>query len=114
MRGYELMLVLDPTIEDEGVNGMVERVVGAVEGAEGDMIFAGQLADRKGNVSEVEGGEGWRKRRLAYPINKKTEGFYVVLRFNTPTTFIDEVERSLNLDEKVMRYMVTRYEEVSA
>lgn len=111
MRGYELMLVLDPTLDDSGVNGMIERISGAIGTAEGEVLFAGQLADRKGNVSEVENGEGWRKRRLAYPIEKKTEGYYVVLRFNTPTSFIAQVERTLNLDESVLRYMTTRLEE---
>ncbi len=111
MRGYELMLVLDPALEDEGVNKVVERVTGAIGAVEGEVLFAGQLADRKGNVSEVEGGEGWRKRRLAYSINKRSEGYYVVLRFNSPTSFIAEVERTLNLDESVLRYMTTRLEE---
>lgn len=111
MRGYELMLVVDPTLEDAGVNTLVERVTGAIGAVEGELLFAGQLADRKGNVSEVEGGEGWRKRRLAYPINRKSEGYYVVMRFNSPPSFIGDLERTLNIDESVLRYMTTRLEE---
>ena len=50
----------------------------------------------------------WGKRRLAYPINDMPEGFYTVVTFKSAPEFIYELERKFNIDESVMRYLVTK------
>ena len=90
MREYELLMVLQPGLDDEGVGTVIEEVEQRLQKDGGEMVSAGQLSDRKGNVSEVT--EGWKTRRLAYPIANHREGYYVVLRLQTPPTSIDEME----------------------
>jgi small subunit ribosomal protein S6 len=91
---YELMLVVDPFLEDTEHQGMLEK---ATE----------QIKRRGGNITQVD---PWGKRRLAYPINKKLEGYYALLSFEGTLegAAIAEIERVLRLEEKVMRVMITR------
>lgn len=94
MAKYELMLVVDPFLEEADTQAMVEK---AQE----------QIKRRGGDVTQVD---PWGKRRLAYPINKKVEGYYALFTFegDVDGAAIAEIERNLRLDEKVMRVMVTR------
>lgn len=94
MAKYEMMLVVDPFLEEPDHLAMVEKA-------------QDQIKRRGGTVSNVD---TWGKRRLAYPINKKLEGYYVLLSFEGEIegSAIAETERTLRLDEKVMRVMVTR------
>jgi len=110
---YEMMLVLDPLIEDAGANKAVELVTDAVTAAGGTLTSVGQLADRKGNVTEVEDGEGWRARRLAYPISGRKEAFYAVLRFDAPGDFVAQIESRLRLEENVLRFLTLRDDDES-
>jgi len=91
---YELMLLLDPFLEDPENEAQVEK---AQE----------QIKRRGGTVTHVD---LWGKRRLAYPIEKKQEGYYALFSFEGDIhgSEIAELERMLRLDEKVMRVMVTR------
>ena len=52
----------------------------------------------------------WGKRKLAYAIDYKTEGFYVLVTFNAPSELPRELERNFRNDERILRYMVTRKE----
>ncbi len=106
MRDYELMLVLQPTLDDAGVNGFIGRVGEVVERDGGSIVSSGQLVDRRGNVAEVT--EGWRTRRLAYHIGGQREGYFVVLRLQAPPNSIDELERWLTISEDTLRHMVVR------
>ncbi len=94
MANYELMLVVDPYLEDTEHQAMLEKTTE-------------QLKRHGGNITQVD---PWGKRRLAYPINKKTEGYYALISFEGTPEGADlaEVERVLRLDEKVMRVMITR------
>jgi len=107
MPEYELMVVTRPTMDDAGLNSLAETLAKHVTDAEGEVTLSGQLVDRKGNVAAVEG-EGWKTRRLAYLIEGCKEGYYVVLQFTSPPTLIATLERGLELDENVLRYMTTR------
>lgn len=60
------------------------------------------------NNAEVVEVNEWGKRRLAYPINDKPEGYYVIVTFKSAPEFIHELERKFNIDEAVMRYLVTK------
>ena len=67
------------------------------------------------NNAEIVEVNEWGKRRLAYPINDKSEGHYVIVTFKSAPEFIYELERKFNIDESIMRYLVTKldYEAVA-
>ena len=76
MINYEVMFIIDPTLEDEKKDAAVERVKGIIA-AEGEV----------GNV------DVWGLRKLAYPIQKKNEGYYVVIDFKAEPTLPAELDR---------------------
>lgn len=91
---YEALYILDPSLSEEQIAALVARFQSVVEA--------------NGTVSEVN---EWGKRRLAYPINFKNEGYYVLVQFTAAPEFPRELERNLQINENVMRYLVTRIEE---
>jgi len=92
MPRYELVLVVQPTIEEEPLNALVAKVTQTI-------------SDLKGQVHQVD---AWGKRRLAYPIKKYREGFYFLFQAEMPTSAVRTLERSLKLMEDIMRYLVVR------
>jgi len=90
MREYEIMLILPPDAEDSVVDGVVERVKGV-------------LSDRGG---EVKSADKWGRRRLAYEIAKQTEGYYLVLSFDTEPEAVLELDRVLSLADEILRFKV--------
>lgn len=109
MHPYELVMVLQSQLDDGGVNALLAGLAGGVEKVGGEVQLAGQLMDRRGTVGETT--EGWKSRRLAYPMNKNKEGYFAVLRFTAPASYIVELERGLRLDENVLRYITIRGDE---
>ena len=91
INSYECLFVVDTTNGDDVVKAKVEK-------------FTGKIA---ANAEFVEVNE-WGKRRLAYPINDKSEGYYVIVTFKSEPTFIAEIERRFNIDETIMRYLVVK------
>jgi len=91
---YEVMYILDPALDDQARANLMERFEGIVT-ANGGMI------DR---VDE------WGRRRLAYTINYKTEGYYILMYITAPTDLPRELERNFKNVEQVLRYMVIRFE----
>ena len=89
---YEVLYIIDPTLGEEGTAALVEKFKAMVE-AEGTLA----------SVDE------WGKRRLAYAIDYKTEGYYVLVVFDAPAELPAELERNMKNDEKIMRYKVTRH-----
>ena len=87
---YEVLYIVDPAQGEEGIAALVEKFKAMVE-AEGTLS----------NVDE------WGKRRLAYPINDLTEGYYVLMNFETNPAFPAEMERVMKITEGVLRCMVT-------
>ena len=94
MAKYELMVIYDPFLEEADQGALIEKT-------------QEQIKRRGGALSNVD---TWGKRRLAYPIAKKHEGFYTLFSFEGAESgaALYELERSLRLDEKVMRVMLTR------
>ena len=92
MRRYELMLVLKPDAPDERAAAVIDRTTRYVV-AEGGQIV--KVAP-------------WGRRRLAYPIERYREGSYHIVVFESPAEAIAELERSLQITEDVLRYLVTR------
>jgi small subunit ribosomal protein S6 len=99
MRQYELYLVIDGDVEEEDVNAIVESMT--------QLISAGN-GEASGEVTKVE---SRGKRRLTYPIKKKSEGQDSILYFQTPPQALPEMERVLKLDERVLRYLIVRIDE---
>ncbi len=98
MRDYELVLVIDPEGGDEAANAAAERVHAAIR-------------ERGGEVTHVD---PWGKQRLAYPINRKTEAYYVVTRFRADPQSIRLLEAGLDLAEDILRHLIVRVEETAA
>ena len=94
MTNYELMFIIDPTLEDEKKETTVETVKGIIE------------AD--GTVGEVD---VWGLRKLAYPIQKKNEGYYVVVTFQASPELPKELDRRLRISEVVMRHLIINKDE---
>lgn len=92
MSNYEAMYVIDAAIEDEARKELVEK-------------FGGVVTANGGTIKSVD---EWGKRRLAYPINYKTEGYYVLMQFESEPTLPRELERNLQITEGVIRYLVTK------
>ncbi len=89
---YELVYIVRPTVDEQALAAVNERV---------ERIVAG-------NGGEITRRDDWGKRRLAYPITKFNEGFYSVLQLNLPRPAVREIERSLKLTEDILRYIVVR------
>ncbi|MBR3178666.1 MAG: 30S ribosomal protein S6 [Clostridia bacterium] len=94
MNQYEVLYVITPELDDEANQSVQDK-------------FAKIITD---NGGEIEKTDVWGKRRLAYAIDYKTEGFYVLVNFNANPELPRELERNLRNDERIMRYMVTRKE----
>lgn len=90
---YETLFVVDLALGEEGVKAIVDKFTGMISEA--------------GNITAVN---EWGKRRLAYPINDKNEGYYVLVNFTAPQNFITELERIFSITEGIMRSMVVKGE----
>ncbi|NJP42982.1 30S ribosomal protein S6 [Actinacidiphila epipremni] len=94
MRHYELMLILDPDLEERAVAPLIES-------------FLSVVRNGGGSVEKVD---TWGRRRLAYEINKKPEGIYSVVDLKATPDVVKELDRQLNLNESVLRTKVLRPE----
>lgn len=94
MINYEVMLILDPALEDDRKDATVETVKGIIA-AEGEV----------GNV------DTWGMRKLAYPIQKKSEGYYVVIEFKAQPTLPKELDRRLKISDNVIRHIIINKDE---
>ncbi|MDA3936142.1 MAG: 30S ribosomal protein S6 [Actinomycetota bacterium] len=92
MKAYELMLMLDPSLDEEARAAILTKVNGVI-------TAPGGVVD---NVEE------WGKRRLAFEIDKITDGDYVVVDFHTAPADIAELVRVLHITDPVVRFMVVR------
>ena len=91
---YESMFIVDVTGGEDTLKSTIAKFVGLIE----------NNAERVIEVNE------WGKRRLAYPINDKPEGYYVVVTFKAQPDFPAEFERLCKIDENILRSMVIRLE----
>ena len=96
MRRYEVMVILDPDLEEKTVAPSLDTFLNVIK-ADG------------GTVNQVD---VWGRRRLAYEINHKTDGIYAVLDITSTVAAVTELDRQLGLNEAVMRTKVMRPAEV--
>ncbi len=94
MRHYEIMIILDPTLEERNVQPSLDPFLKVVTGD-------------GGKVDKVD---IWGKRRLAYQIEKKSEGIYAVVDLTAEPATVLEMDRQLNLNEGILRTKVMRPE----
>ena len=94
MNQYEVMYIIDTQLEETQRQELIAR-------------FNALVASNGGTVDRVD---EWGKRRLAYTINYKTDGYYVLMYITAPSELPRELERNLQISDSVLRYLVTRFE----
>ena len=92
MRRYEMMIILDPSLEERTVQPSLDQFLTVVTSA-------------GGSVDKVD---IWGRRRLAYEIDKKSEGIYTVIDIVAEPDTVKELDRQLNLNEAVLRTKILR------
>ena len=98
MRPYEVMVILEPALEESAVQQVINRSTEIL--AKGD-----------GKVNRVE---KWGKRRLAYELNHRQEGYYVLFDVTSEPAPLDELDRALRLADDVLRHKIVRIPEPAA
>ena len=95
MRSYEMMLVFDPHLEEEAIDAVLQRLLGIITTAGGEIVKE----------------DKWGKRRLAYEIDENTEGYYLVINFRSEVAVVDELERVIKITGEIIRHIIVRIEE---
>lgn len=94
MKKYEVMFILKTTLEEEARVALINKFKGIVE-ADG----------------EIEKIEEWGNKKLAYEINKTSEGYYVLMNIKSSIEVPTELDRNFKISEDVMRHMIVNVEE---
>lgn len=94
MRNYELLFILDPAMDEAARNQMIETVKGIIN------------ADGEAGEADL-----WGAKKLAYPINKKKDGFYVLIPFKASTELPKELDRRLKISDNCMRHIIVCQDE---
>ncbi|WP_312652008.1 30S ribosomal protein S6 [Aminipila sp.] len=94
MTNYEIMFIIDPTVEDAKKDAVVATVQ--------------EIIASDGEVGKVD---VWGMRKLAYPIQKKNEGYYVVIEFKAAHDLPKELDRRLRISDAVMRHLIVNKDE---
>lgn len=89
---YELTYIVNSVLSDDQIKDLVQKVTQ-------------YIAEGGGEIVEVD---EWGSRRLAYPLQKKRNGYYVNMYFRAPGTYIARIERALEIDDNILRYLTLR------
>lgn len=92
MRDYELVYIIRPTLDEESVTKVIDKVSGFIKAGDGEVTTV----------------DIWGRRTLAYPINNQREGIYVLSKAKMPAGALTEFERNLKLSEEIIRYLLVR------
>lgn len=92
MNSYELLYIINNELSDEAKGAVVEKLNAVVTD----------------NGGTIDGIDKWGTRKLAYPIDYKTEGYYVLVNFSAPATLPDELERVMRITDAVIRFLVVK------
>ena len=98
MNNYETVFILTPVLSDAQMKEAVEKIK--------DVL--------KSQKAEIVNEENWGLRKLAYPINKKTTGFYQLIEFKGNPTIVDILETQFRRDERIIRFLTFRQEKFAA
>ncbi len=88
------MLIITPDHEESQTETLIENVKGIIE--------------QNGNIVHID---NWGKRRLSYPIRKRSEGYYVVYVFECETSFVAQLNQALRVNEAILRHMIVLFED---
>jgi small subunit ribosomal protein S6 len=97
-RAYELMVLLSPELGDEALDGAIERI-------------SDQITRTGAEINSVKSTTPWGRRRLAYPIQKHQDAFYLLYSISSEPRQLDPFERDLKLNNSVLRYLLIRQEQ---
>ena len=92
MISYELLYIIDNEISDEAKEAVVAKISAVITD----------------NGGTIDGVDKWGTRKLAYPINYKTEGYYVLVNFTAQATLPSELERVMRITDSVVRFLVVK------
>jgi small subunit ribosomal protein S6 len=95
MRDYELVAIISPEVDEEGMSKIVDKVTQSIN-------------SRGGTVEEIK---NWGRRKLAYPIRKFMEADYVLARFKLMPKSIKELEGEISASADILRYLVVKVED---
>ncbi len=90
MRNYELVVIVHPDLDENGLNSVIDKI-------------KGWITDAGGSITKVD---LWGKKRMAYAIRKQREGQYVLFQADIAPEFNAELERNLRFLEPIMRYLI--------
>ena len=96
MNRYELTYIIDTALEETTRKELIEK-------------YTELIRTNGGEIEKVD--ETWGKRRLAYAINDMWEGWYVLVTFKAPGELPREIERNLEINDKILRYLIIKLEE---
>ena len=94
MSNYEVMFIVEAALEDDKKEAVVEMVK--------------EIISADGEVGKVN---VWGNKKLAYPINKKNEGYYVVIEFTANAGLPKELDRRLNISDSIIRHIIINKDE---
>ena len=94
MKPYELLLIITPDHDENEAEALTDQVKGIIENS--------------GTLLKLD---PWGKKRLSYPIRKRSEGYYVLYIFESAPSFVAELNQSLHVIEAILRYMIVQYED---
>ena len=94
MKPYELLLIITPDHDENEAEALTDQVKGIIENG--------------GTLLKLD---PWGKKRLAYPIRKRSEGYYVLYIFESAPSFVAELNQALHVIEAILRYMIVQYED---
>lgn len=92
MNKYEVLYILDTKVDGAAKDALIEK-------------FSNLVTE---NGGEVESVDKWGDKKLAYPIDYKNEGYYVLMNFSSNPEFPRELERQMRIADEVMRYLVIK------
>ena len=94
MKPYELLLIITPDHDENEAEALTDQVKSIIENG--------------GTLLKLD---PWGKKRLAYPIRKRSEGYYVLYIFESAPSFVAELNQALHVIEAILRYMIVQYED---
>ncbi|MDK2807164.1 MAG: small subunit ribosomal protein [Thermoanaerobacterium sp.] len=92
MRSYETIFIISPDVNDEARPALIEK-------------FKNLITEKGGEITNVD---EWGRRKLAYEIDKKSEGYYVLMNFNSDVDVPHELERVYKITDGILRYLIVK------
>jgi small subunit ribosomal protein S6 len=92
VKNYELMLIFDPSLEENVITEELSKITSLIEKEKGEILNK----------------DIWGLKKLAYPIKRQDNGFYVVLYFNSEAGVLSELDRLNKINDKILRHLIVK------